>query len=328
MVEYESAATGLLPLPDWAKEELSELKGHQKQDLLTGKANDDVEDAYDRARADVLATQTEAGLDLVTEGQLRWDDMLSHVLSVNDNVDTRGIVRYYDNNNFYREPVVTGALEPTGDVARDLERAADTTDGTLSGVLPGPYSLTELATDEFYGGDRFLEALATYLAGEATECPDLDTLFLLEPSLAVHDTEEPARVREAIDTVADAVDASVLVNTYWGTIPENVYGHLLDAAIEGVGYDLVTSRIGSMSLADEYGTPESVVLGVVNGQNTILEDATDVRLDIDEFVDRAGATLEQVYAAPNTELFYLPTNRCEAKLETLARAVDSVEVSA
>ncbi|MBX0306047.1 5-methyltetrahydropteroyltriglutamate--homocysteine methyltransferase [Haloarcula salinisoli] len=327
MIDYMSATTGLHPLPDWAKEELAELKGHQKQDLLTGDEGGEIVAAYDRARSDVVETQADAGLDLVSEGQLRWDDMLTHVLSVTENVETRGIVRYYDNNNFYRDPVVTGELEPTGDVARDVEQAMETTDATVGGVLPGPYSLAELASDEFYGEDRFLEALATFLADEAAELPDMDTVFLLEPSLAVDQPDEPVRVREAIETVADAIDASVLVHTYWGTVSETVYEQLLDASVDGVGFDLVTSRADSVSLVSEYGLTESVLLGVVNGQNTRLEDADDVRHTSREFVDRAAETPEQVYLSPNTELFYLPTNRCEAKLETLARAADTVEVS-
>ncbi len=32
--------------------------------------------------------------------------MLAHPLTVHENVETGGIVRYYDNNNFYREPDV------------------------------------------------------------------------------------------------------------------------------------------------------------------------------------------------------------------------------
>src|SRR6056297_101283 len=138
MPEIVATTPGLFPLPDWAKDELSDLKGHQKTDLISGDEGEEITDAYERARQEVVSLQTDAGLDRISEGQLRWDDMLAHPLAVHDSVDTRGIVRYYDNNNFYREPVVTDDLTADGDVASELEAAADLTDGdALQAVLPG-----------------------------------------------------------------------------------------------------------------------------------------------------------------------------------------------
>src|SRR6056297_3054127 len=159
MPEVVATTPGLYPLPDWAKDELSELKGHQKGDLIAGDEGPEIVDAYDRVRAEVVDAQVDAGLDRVVEGQLRWDDMLAHPLTIHENVETGGIVRYYDNNNFYRDPQVTGELTFSGDVAAELEAAAGLTDGPLQAVLPGPYSLAELASDEYYNDEaEFLAA--------------------------------------------------------------------------------------------------------------------------------------------------------------------------
>ncbi|MFC6764916.1 5-methyltetrahydropteroyltriglutamate--homocysteine methyltransferase, partial [Natrinema soli] len=185
MTEYVSTTPGLYPLPDWAKDDLSDLKGHQKHDLISGDEGEEITGAYEEAREEVIEVQQDAGLDRIVEGQLRWDDMLAHPLAVADAVETRGIVRYYDNNNFYREPVVQDDLEPTGDIATELEATAELIDGDdLQAVLPGPYSLADLATDEQYGDDAaFLGAIAEFLEGEVDAFPAHETLFLLEPSL-------------------------------------------------------------------------------------------------------------------------------------------------
>ncbi len=110
MTERIATTTGLFPLPDWAKNDLSDLKGHQKHDLISGDEGPELTAVYDDARAEVVAVQQDAGLDRIVEGQLRWDDMLAHPLTVHDTVETGGIVRYYDNNNFYRDPVVVDEL--------------------------------------------------------------------------------------------------------------------------------------------------------------------------------------------------------------------------
>jgi len=164
MTERVATTTGLLPLPDPAKSELSDLKGYQKHDLISGTEGEEIASAYAEYRREVIDEQQSAGLDRVTEGQLRWDDMLAHPLTTHDNVDPNGIVRYYDNNNFYRDPQVRGELDFSGDVADELDTAAKLVDDpadSLQAVLPGPYSLFDLASDEHYGDDsEFFGAIA------------------------------------------------------------------------------------------------------------------------------------------------------------------------
>jgi len=318
---------GLFPLPDDAKDALSDLKGHQKHDLVSGDEAPEIEAAYDDVREDLLARQRDAGLDRVVEGQARWDDMLAHPLTVHDNVETGGIVRYYDNNNFYRDPVVEGELTFSGDLAADLEAAAEFTDD-LQAVVPGPYSLSELATDDYYGDDEFLAAVAEFLAGEVEAFPDVETVFVLEPSLV---TDPPAdgedeRASDAIDTVARAADADVVAHTYWGALEEKVHAHLLDAGVDAIGYDFVTSHEDNLYNVTEYGTKDSVALGVVDGQNTLVESTETIRERVDWFRESVPDAIEfdDAYVTANTGLFYLPVNRFEQKLGALADATREV----
>ncbi|QSG02713.1 5-methyltetrahydropteroyltriglutamate--homocysteine methyltransferase [Natranaeroarchaeum sulfidigenes] len=331
MTELVATSPGLYPLPDWAKDELGDLKGHQKHDLISGDEGEEIVDVYERARSEVVDVQESAGLDRVVEGQLRWDDMLAHPLAVHDNVDTQGIVRYYDNNNFYRDPVVQGELDFDGDVAAELDATAELTDAPLQAVLPGPYSLADLATDEHYGDDaEFLGAIAEFLAGEADAFPDVETLFLLEPSLTENapDDGEDERASEAIDAVANAVDAEVVVNTYWGALEEKVHAHLLDADIDAVGYDFVANKEENLYNINEYGTKDEIALGLVDGQNTLVEEPETIRERVQWVDDQTpSAEFEKAYLTTNTELFYLPVNKFEAKLEALAAAA-ATEVEA
>ncbi|NIS36828.1 MAG: 5-methyltetrahydropteroyltriglutamate--homocysteine methyltransferase, partial [Actinobacteria bacterium] len=66
-----------------------------------------------------------------------------------------------------RDPAVVDELAPSGDVAAELSAAVELTDAPLQAVLPGPYSLADLATDEYYGDEaEFLVAIAAFLAAE------------------------------------------------------------------------------------------------------------------------------------------------------------------
>ena len=327
MTELVATTTGVFPLPDWAKDRLGSLKGHQKEDLIDGGETGEIAEAYDEARAAVADWQATAGLDRVVEGQLRWDDMLAHPLCVHDAVETRGIVRYYDNNNFYREPAVTGELTFDGDLADDLDdlAALDGVAESRQAVVPGPYTLADLATDEFYGDrEEFLDAIAAFLTGEIRAFPECETLFVLEPSLVTNPPPDglDERASDAIDQVAGVTDADVVCHTYWGALSEKVHAHLLDADIDAVGYDFVTNHEDNLYNINEYGTKESLALGLADGQNTAVEDGETIAERIEWVTESVPAgEFETIYATTNTELFYLPVNRTKEKLGSLAEGV-------
>jgi 5-methyltetrahydropteroyltriglutamate--homocysteine methyltransferase len=325
-MERIATTAGLFPLPDDAKSRLSDLKGHQKHDLVSGDESPEIESVYDDIREEYVALQTDAGLDRIVEGQARWDDMLAHPLTVHDNVETGGIVRYYDNNNFYRDPVVEGDLTFSGDLAADLNAASELTDD-LQAVVPGPYTLADLATDEHFGDDEFLPAVAEFLAGEVEAFPEsVETVFLAEPSLVTNPPGDgdDERASQAVDTVASAIDADVVAQTYFGALEEKVHAHLLDADVEAVGYDLVTNHDDNVYNVSEYGTKDDVALGVVDGQNTLVESPDTVRERVEWFDDQVPGDFDTAYVTPNTGLFYLPVNRFEEKLAALGAATEEV----
>ena len=333
MTERVAATPGLYPLPDWAKETLSDLKGHQKGDLLSGDENDEIVTQYDDVRSEYINDQLDAGLDRVVEGQGRWDDMIAHPLTVHDSVETGGIVRYYDNNNFYRDPRVVDDLGFSGDVAHELEAATDILagDAPLAATLPGPYSLTQLATDDHYGDDAaFQAAIAEFLADEVAAFPAHETLFLVEPSLVTNPPAagDESAVTDAIATVADATDADVVVQTFYGALDEKLYAHLVDeAGADALGFDLVAGdRDATVYNVQEYGSTDSVSLGLVDGQNTLIEEPETIAERVEWFESQVPVDeFDTTYLTPNTELFYLPANKYRAKLNALAAAVEVLQ---
>jgi len=332
MTQRVATTPGLFPLPDAAKQQLSDLKGHQKHDLISGGESQQIAAAYEEYRGEVIGQQQSTGLDRIVEGQLRWDDMLAHPLTTHDNVDPKGIVRYYDNNNFYRDPVVEGELTFSGDVAGELEAATDLlNDGdALQATLPGPYSLFDLATDDYYGDDgEFFEAVAEFLGGEVEAFPDHETLFLLEPSLVENapNEDQQEQLAEAVDTVASGTDADVIVHTYFGALDEKTYAHLMDADVEALGFDLVAGdRQETLSNITEFGTKDAAALGIADGQNTLVESAETLTERVDWFEDQIPVQeFDRLYLSTNTEPFYLPVNKHREKLAAIAAAANNTD---
>jgi 5-methyltetrahydropteroyltriglutamate--homocysteine methyltransferase len=203
-------------------------------------------------------------------------------------------------------------------------------DEPLQAVLPGPYSLADLATDDYYGDPaEFLAAVSDFLAAEVAAFPDHETLFLLEPSLV----ESPPgdgldeRVPEAISAVAAETDADVVVHTYWGALEEKTYAHLMDSEVAALGFDVVAGdREQTLYNVTEFGTTNDVALGLVDGQNTRVESAETIRERVDWFTEQVPSQeFETAYLTPNTELFYLPVSKAREKLDVLAAAAATEE---
>ncbi len=129
--------------------------------------------------------------------------------------------------------------------------------------------------------------------------------------------------------MAAATDAEVVVHPFYGALEEKTYAHLMDADVDAIGFDLVSDHEQNVYNVQEYGTKGSVALGVVDGQNTLVEEPATVRERFDWFTEQVPAqSFERAYLTSNTELFYLPVNKAEAKAETLATAADLEEVEA
>ena len=60
---------------------------------------------------EVLEEQARAGVDLVTDGQVRWDDGQTYFASKVRGFELNGLIRYFDTNTYYRQPVARTRLE-------------------------------------------------------------------------------------------------------------------------------------------------------------------------------------------------------------------------
>jgi 5-methyltetrahydropteroyltriglutamate--homocysteine methyltransferase len=306
---------GLYPPPDWAE------RPRVPAAESPGFRVDAPEAAgycgrYGRLRRELIGWQRDAGLDRIVEGQARWRDRLAHPLVVHDAVETGGTARYYD-GCAYREPVVTGDLSYDGSMAATAAAALATVPvDRFQAVVPGPYTLADLAA-----GDRheLLAATGSFLAAEIEDFPSIGTLMMLEPGLVSSPPDDgtDARASEAIDGVASATDAPVVVHTYGGAFDEKVHAHLLDADVDAVGYDLVTDHDAALYTVNEYGTADDVALGVVDARGGVPPSAT-VRERVEWFVERTPvADFGTVYATASTELAGFPAATARAVLSTL-----------
>ena len=106
------------------------------------KTETDLRAAEDRMTEIALAEQVEAGLDVVTDGQIRWYDPISHLAGKLDGIRITGLLRYFDTNFYFRQPVVEGKIARSKPLlVDDFRFARGKSARPVKAVLTGPAAL-------------------------------------------------------------------------------------------------------------------------------------------------------------------------------------------
>lgn len=284
----------------------------------------DVLAAQDDLVRTVIAEQEEAGIALVTDGAVRWDDIVTPFASHMAGFEIGGLLRWFDNNVYYRRPVCVGPVEWRGPASvRAYEFAATVASAQVKAVIPGPISFARLSVDEHYlDHKQFVLAIARVLAQEVfeLEAAGARVIQLDEPSLP-DSPEDLALARRALAIITEELDAAeTLVCTYFDDCKRIADG--LDALpVDGIGFDLVAGP-GNLEVIKGLGSEKRVQAGVVDARNTKLEQTDVLAEQMEALAALVGA--ERLRVAPSCGLEFLPREKARAKLEKLTEAAKKV----
>jgi len=258
-----------------------------------------------------------AGLDVINDGQVRWDDLLAPFARAWTGCDRGPLERFYDNNTYFRQPVITGPITTEGTtLVRDFEFARGVARGQLKVAVCGPLTFATLAEDRHYRSleDRTLavaDAIAAEIRGLGAAGATL--VDVEEPALVAH-PEHFALARAAIERLAVA-GVPLALQTYF--FPAD---SLLDALaafpVAQVGVD-VRSR-DTKALERLNTLRQTVVLGIVDARNTRVETESELVKLIEAALKQVPA--DYLWLAPTTGLEYLPHDVAVKKLKALVAA--------
>ena len=257
------------------------------------------------------------GVDVINDGQVRWDDMLAPFARAWEGCDRGPLERFYDNNTYYRQPVITGPITTDGKtLVRDFEFARGIARGQLKAAVCGPLTFATLAEDRHYRSleDRTLavaDAIAVEIRGLGAAGATL--VDVEEPALVAH-PEHFAIARAAIERLA-AAGVPLALQTYF--FPADP---LLDALaafpVAQIGVDI---RSRDTHVLDRLNTlRQTVVLGIVDARNTRVETESELVGLIEAALKRIPA--EYLWLAPTTGLEFLPHDVAVQKLRALVIA--------
>jgi 5-methyltetrahydropteroyltriglutamate--homocysteine methyltransferase len=273
----------------------------------------------DEVTLEVLAIQAELGLALLTDGQVRWSDEVTYVAGRLGGVGLGKMIRWFDTNTYFREPVVRSEVRWQGPITgRDYAFARDSTPLPVKAVLPGPYTLAMLSRDETYGDTLALAlAYAEALNHEARVLQSLGAPVIQfnEPSVT-QPGAEMAIAMAAWQRLLNGLNVETAVHLYFGP-SEAALPVAIAAGFVTVGIDATIA--GSIRSLESGPIPRKLCLGAVDSRVRRME----TREDVASLVRRAQQAIGErpLYLSPNMGLEFLPREQAWMKLRLLADVV-------
>jgi 5-methyltetrahydropteroyltriglutamate--homocysteine methyltransferase len=324
-----TTVVGSYPQPDWLidRERLGErLPPRVRARELWRVPEPFLEEAQDDATRLAVQDMERAGVDVITDGEMRRESYSNRFATALDGVDLDDPGVALDRTG-HENPVprVVGPIRRARPVeVRDVEFLRAHTDRRIKITVPGPFTMTHQAQNDHYVDERSL-ALA-YAEAVNEELRDLkaagaDVVQIDEPYLQAR--PEPAReyAVEAINHALDGIEGETVLHTCFG------YAHIVHDRPSGYPFLSELNGCAATHLSLEAAQPnldpevlrelpdKTIVLGVLDLGSSEVETP---RLVADR-IRRALEVVppERLVVAPDCGMKYLPRERAFRKLQSM-----------
>jgi 5-methyltetrahydropteroyltriglutamate--homocysteine methyltransferase len=324
-----TTVVGSYPQPDWLidRERLGErLPPRVRARELWRVAEEHLEEAQDDATRIAVQDMELAGVDVITDGEMRRESYSNRFATALEGVDLDNPGVALDRTGHENPvPKVTGPIRRTRPVeTRDVEFLRSLTKRRIKITVPGPFTMAQQAQNDHYEDDRSL-ALA-YADAVNAELRDLkaagaDVVQIDEPYLQARPEAAGEFALEAIDCALDGIEGETVLHTCFG------YAHIVHDRPRGYPFLAELAECAATHLSLEAAQPnlDPEVLRDVAGK-TIVLGVLDLGADDVETPEVVAARIEQaltvlpperLVVAPDCGMKYLPRERAFRKLQAM-----------
>jgi 5-methyltetrahydropteroyltriglutamate--homocysteine methyltransferase len=293
-----------------------------------------LEQAQDDATVVAIRDMERAGLDVITDGEIRRESYSNRFATALEGMDLENPGTALDRTGHANPvPRVVGPIRRTRPVEkRDVEFLRANTDRRIKATLPGPFTMSQQAQDDYYKDD---EALAMALAEAVNEeirdlfAAGADIVQLDEPYLQAR-AESAARFAvPAINRALEGIDGETALHTCFG------YAHIVHNRPKGYPFleELADTTADQISMESAQQNVDLGVLKSLSAKKLIvgvidLADNSAVEHE-DVVVNRIKNALrfvdaERLVVAPDCGMKYLPREKAFGKLRVMVDAAEKV----
>lgn len=323
-----TTVVGSYSVPEW----LERLKTDYHQRRISAQHLTEIHEVAIKA---ALKDQELAGIDIVSDGELRRDndidDLLARIPGVH--IPQHAKTDYYD----YYDAEVTRSLPETDRIplglAEDFTFTRQHTDRPIKFSFTGPFSLSRRIRNHAYPdpGD-LVRALARRLNAEAHRLAAAGATLLQidEPFLAGY-PEDVELAIEAVNLVTEGVETQWALHVCYGNryarpLWEGHYTFLfpavLKARVDQLVLEFARKGLDDLRLLREYAWDRSLGFGVIDVKSSEVETPETVATRIRRALEVVPA--ERLVVNPDCGLRHLPAEVARAKLRAMVEGAAQV----
>ena len=320
---------GSYPQPDWLvdREKLrGSLPPRVRAKELWRVAEPYLARAQDDATALAILAQERAGLDVITDGEIRRESYSNRFATALEgfDVDNPAMVpgRAGGTNAV---PRVVGPVRRTRPVeVEDLEFLRARTDRTIKITLPGPFTMSQQASNEHYADEAELAMdLAVAVAEEVADlfAAGADIVQIDEPWLQSRAEKAREFALPAIDRALRDAAGTTALHTCFGyaaVVHDKPAGYPFLAELADCAADILAIEAAQPRLDPAVLEPiahKTVIVGVLD----LADDAAETPEQVAERIDAALQVIpaERLQVGPDCGMKYLSHDLADAKLRAL-----------
>jgi 5-methyltetrahydropteroyltriglutamate--homocysteine methyltransferase len=332
-----TTVVGSYPQPEWLVDRKmlgSRLPPRTRALEIWRVAPEFLEQAQDDATIVAIRDMERAGIDVITDGEVRRESYSNRFATALEGMDLDNPGTALDRTGHPNPvPRVVGPIRRTRPVEkRDVEFLRANTDRSIKATLPGPFTMSQQAQDDYYHDE---EALAMALAAAVNEeVRDLfgagaDVVQLDEPYLQARAQKAERFAIKAINRALEGITGTTALHTCFG------YAHIVHNRPNGYPFLEPLADTSAQQISIE-SAQQNVDLGVLKSLSRKklivgvidLSDESSVE-EVDVLVGRIKNALkfvdhDRLILAPDCGMKYLPRERAFGKLSALTCAAEKV----
>jgi 5-methyltetrahydropteroyltriglutamate--homocysteine methyltransferase len=333
-----TTVVGSYPQPDWLVDRamLSKSVPRTRMHEMWRLPAEHLEAAQDDATVVAIRDMERAGIDIVTDGEIRRESYSNRFATALEGVDAENPAMIVARTGNTKTPVprVVGKIRRTAPVElRDMQFLRQNTDHAAKITLPGPFTMSQQARNEFYKDDEELAmAFAEAVNAEALDLQKAgaDVIQLDEPWVRNNPELAKRYAVKAINRALEGITVPTVVHLCFG------YAAVVPGSSKPAGYSFLAEldETTADQISIEAAQPKldlgvlkdlsskKIMLGVLDLGNPEIESAAVVADRIRNGLKHVPA--ERLVVAPDCGMKYMPRHVAFGKLKAMSEAAATV----
>jgi 5-methyltetrahydropteroyltriglutamate--homocysteine methyltransferase len=324
-----TSLVGSYPQPEWLidrKRLAGRFPPRVRATELWRVAPEALEQAQDDATLLAIRAQEKAGLDIITDGEMRRESYSNRFATALDGVDTENHGTALDRSGHPNPvPRVVGRIRRRHAVeARDVQFLRANTDRMIKITVPGPFTMSQQAQNDFYKDEG--EMANDYAEAVNAEIRDLfaagaDIVQIDEPYMQARPDKARAFGLDAVNRALDGITGTTALHICFGyaaIIHERPNGYsflpeLCKCKVRQISIETAQSNLDTSVLKQL--PDQTIILGVVDLADPKVESAETIAARIRRALPNINP--ERVIVAPDCGLKYLPREIADGKMRAM-----------